>query len=222
MAAPFRFRCELTADRLEVAGAEVEALVLWAEDASFRVLQARPRIPPRRLRWFGLAVAVLGIVVGDAGIVLAPEGDWTRWPQVFYYSAIPIFAGAGTFFWFMAPALEALRRWSRRQLQRMVRRLLEPARRRAPAWSEYLIAGGRFEARVEAAGLVNATPLRRVRVAVAGRHAVCLYRRPPARGLARVFFVPDEEARRGACEALRAEGLELVEPWPDGATGGTA
>jgi hypothetical protein len=215
MAAPFRFRCELTTDRLEVAGAEVEALVLWAEEASFKFRQARPRVQPHRLRWFGLTLALLGLVVGDLGIVLAPDGDWTSWPQVFYYSTIPVFAGAGSFFWFQVRALEALRRWSRRRLRRMVHRLLEPARRRAPAWSEYLITEGRFEARVEAAGLVNATQLRRVRVAVAGRHAVCLYRRPPTLGLARVFFVPDAETRRGACEALIAEGLELVEPWAD-------
>jgi hypothetical protein len=213
MADGFRFRCELTTDRLEEAGAEVEALVLWAEEASFQFRQAHPRIQPGRLRWFGLTVAILGLVVGDLGIVLAPDGDWTSWPLVFYYSTIPIFAGAGSFFWFQAPALVALRRWSRRRLRQMVHRLLEPARRRAPAWSEYLIAEGRFEARVEAAGLVNTTQLRRVRVAVAGRHAVCLYRRTPAVGLARVFFVPDEEVRRRACDALLAEGLELVEPW---------
>jgi hypothetical protein len=130
MADGFRFRCELTTDRLEVAAAEVEALVLWAEEASFRFRQARPRIQPGRLRWFGLTMAILGPVVGDLGIVLASDGDWTSWPLVFYYSTIPVFAGAGSFFWFQAPALVALRRWSRRRLQRMVHRLLEPARRR--------------------------------------------------------------------------------------------
>ncbi len=207
MSGAHRYRTDMTAELLDRAAPQIAEALGWAVERSY---EARRRLLPV-LRAVGIALAVLGVVVADAAIVLAPDTRCARPRMALYYGAIPFFVIAGTIFGFLPSVTQAIRRWSRRVLERRARRLVERVKRFAPYEVDYLVSGDRIEARVERHKLVRVTNLRRIRRAVVAPDLACLFGRGVLGGLRRVVYFPDAAAREVVCEILRGAGVEVVE-----------
>lgn len=213
-----RYRCEVSQELAERAGPQVDALLCWWADRWHERTRARRRVPLAVVRWAGLGLALLGIVLTGFLIVVTPDLPRRGGRSPLFYDALmALFVIFATLFGFMERITPALAAWSRRMAARQAARFRERTRRAAPYGVDYAISAGRLEGRVEKPRQLSVTELRRVESAAFAREVACLYGDRLPRLVKRIVWLPEGADRERLREALHAAGVQVIDlPRNDG------
>jgi hypothetical protein len=213
---PLRYRREITPELAARAAPELERLFQWWNDRWHETVGARRRAPLRVIRWLGLSLSLLGVVVAGAAVVLTPDAPCPRGRSVAFYNAvIPVFVVFATVFGFMERVSQELRAFGGRVAARQARRVAARTAGAAPYAAEYVVRDGRLETRAEALKRSSASDLRRFERAAFARDAACLFGARRLFPVKRILWLPEDGARERLREALRAAGVEVTDLGPD-------